>query len=127
MKKVFTLSHQLARRRAMEAVANAPEGHVITVAEPTRTLEANAKLWAVLSEISVQVDWYGKKLSPDNWKDVLSAALKKQEAVPGIDGGFVILGQRTSQMSRREFSELLELAQAFGASQGVVFNEPAAA
>lgn len=127
MKKVFTLSHQLARRRAMEAVANAPEGYVITVAEPTRNLEQNAKLWAVLSEIAEQVDWYGKKLSPDNWKDVLSAALKKQEAVPGIDGGFVILGQRTSQMSKREFSELLELAQAFGASQGVVFNEPATA
>jgi hypothetical protein len=28
-------------------------------------------------------------------------------------------------MSTREFSELLELAQAFGASKGVVFNEPA--
>lgn len=127
MKRVFTLSHQPARRRAMEAVANAPDGYVITVAEPTRSTDQNAKLWAVLTEISDHVVWHGQKLSPTNWKDMFSATLKKQEAVPGIDGGFVILGQATSRMSKREFSDLLELAQAFGASKGVVFNEPAEA
>lgn len=127
MKQTFTMSHSLARRRAMEAVANAPEGYVVSVGEPTRNTDQNSKLWAVLSEISAQVEWYGKKLSADAWKDVLSAALKKQEAVPGIDGGFVILGQRTSHMTKREFSDLIELAQAFGASKGVVFNEPATA
>lgn len=31
-------------------------------------------------------------------------------------------GQRTSQMSKREFSELIELIHAFGALRGVVFG-----
>jgi hypothetical protein len=55
---------------------------------------------------------------------MLTASLKKQRAVPGIDGGFVILGQRTKRMRKAEMAELLELIYAFGAQQGVTFKEP---
>lgn len=88
----------------------------------TRNLEQNAKMWATLADISEQVDWYGKKLTPKEWKCVLSASLKKQSVVPGIDGGFVVLGQSTSKMTIAEMSEMIELAIAFGAQQGVIFN-----
>lgn len=81
----------------------------------------NRRMWALLTEVSQQVDWYGQKLAPEEWKDVFSAALKKQKAVPGIDGGFVILGQRTSKMSRAEMSEMQTLIEAFGAQRGVQF------
>lgn len=81
----------------------------------------NRRMWAMLTEVSRQVDWYGQKLEPEEWKDVLTAALKKQRAVPGIDGGFVILGQRTSKMSKADMSELQTLIEAFGAEKGVQF------
>lgn len=109
----------------MECVRTAPEGYCVTVQPKTRTLEQNARLWAMLTEISTRVEWYGKKLTPEEWKDVFSAALKKQEAVPGIDGGFVILGQRTSRMTVREMSDLMELMSAFAAERGVEFQEVA--
>jgi hypothetical protein len=95
---------------------------ILTVSPETRTLEQNDKMWATLTDISKQVDWYGQKLSPEDWKHVLSASLKKQRAVPGIDGGFVVLGQSTSQMSIKEMSDMIELATAFGAEQGVRFQ-----
>ena len=47
---------------------------------------------------------------------------QKQRAVPGLDGGFVVLGLSTSKMSKDEMSELLELALAFGAQKGVEFE-----
>ena len=97
---------------------------VIEVKEKTRSNEQNARMWAMLTEVSRQVDWYGQKLTPEEWKDVFSASLKKQKAVPGLDGGFVILGQRTSKMSIREMGELMELIEAFGAQQGVRFTAP---
>ena len=81
----------------------------------------NKKLWATLGDISRQVDWYGDKLSPVDWKVMLTASLRKQRAVRGIDGGFVVLGESTSKMDKAEMSELLELAMAFGAQQGVQF------
>jgi hypothetical protein len=126
MKQTFNLVHPLARKRAMAAVADAPEGFCVTVAEPTRSLEQNSLLWPLLDALSKQINWHGQRLSSEEWKDVLSASLKRQRVVPGIDGGFVVLGQRTSQMGKREFSELLELVYAFGAQQGVDF-EPATA
>jgi hypothetical protein len=55
----------------------------------------------------------------------LTAALKKQKAVPGIDGGFVVIGARTRNMTIREMGDLVELMYAFGAEQNVQWSEPA--
>lgn len=118
MKATFTLAHPEVRRRAIAAVHAAPDGWVVMVKEATRNLDQNAKLWALLSEVSEQVDWYGKKLSPDDWKNVFSSSLRKLEVVPNLDGtGFVALGQSTSTMSKREFSDLIELINAFMAER----------
>lgn len=118
-KQIFRLVHAEARHRAAQAVQDAPDGHVITISEPTRNLSQNALMWALLSDVAEQVDWHGNKLTPDEWKDVFSAAIHKQKVVPGIDGGFVVCGQRTSKMSKAEFSEMVELIQAFAAQQDV--------
>lgn len=101
-------------------------GHrmIIEVKEETRSLEQNARMWAMLTDVSRQVVWYGRKLTPEDWKHVFTASLTKQEVVPGIDGGFVVLGKSTSQMTKAEMSELQELMQAFGAQQGVKFTAP---
>lgn len=122
-KQYFILAHETSRQRAAHAVLSAPDGFIVEIKEPNRSLEQNSKLWPMLHDLSVQVDWHGNKLSDDEWKDVLTAALKKQKVVPGLDGGFVVLGQRTSKMSKKDFSELLELAYAFGAQQGVVWSD----
>src|SRR5574337_619315 len=123
MKRVYRLVHATARHRAIQDVQQADEGWVVTVSPPTRSLEQNAVLWKILSAVSKQVDWYGNKLTPEEWKDVFTAALRKEKVVPGINGGFVVLGQRTSKMSKKEFSELLELSMAFAVENGVVVHE----
>lgn len=92
--------------------------------DKTRSLQANARMWAMLSDISSQVIWYGQKLAAEEWKDVLTAGLKRQKVVPGIDGGFVVIGARTSKMTVKEMAELMELMEAFGAQQGVRFAAP---
>jgi hypothetical protein len=91
----------------------------------TRTTEQNRLMWAVLTDLSEQVEWYGQKLTKENWKDVLTASLKRQKVAPGLDGGFVVLGTSTSRMTVAEMTELIELAMAFGAEKGVEFKEAA--
>lgn len=123
-KKFYRLVHAEARRRAADACMAAPDCYVVTVAEPTRNLDQNARLWATLSEISANVIWHGRKLDSESWKHIFSASLKKQDVVPNLDGtGFVVLGQSTSQMSKREFGEMLELIGAFAAERGVVLRD----
>jgi hypothetical protein len=87
-----------------------------------RSLNQNRMMWANLEDIAQQVIWYGVKLTKDEWKDVLTAALKKQKVVPGIEGGFVVIGARTSKMTVPEMIELIELSTAFGTQQGVKFR-----
>lgn len=128
MKRIYRLVHNEARQRAANDCMNAPEGYVVEVKEATRTLEQNALLWALLSEIESQCDWHGLKLSAEEWKDLLSAGLMKSKVVPNMEGnGFVILGQRTSKMSKRDFSDLVELIHAFAAERGVVLSDREAA
>jgi hypothetical protein len=79
-------------------------------------------MWANLEDIAQQVVWYGQKLDKQEWKDVLTAGLKKQKIVPGIEGGFVVIGARNSKMSVAEMTELIELAIMFGTQQGVKFR-----
>ena len=118
----FILAHDMARKNAMESVKTAPDGHVVSIKAPTRSLIQNNRLWALLTDVSRQVDWYGRKLSPENWKDVFTAAMKKQDVVPGIEGGFVVLGMSTSKMTKQEMVDLQTLIEAFGAERQVKWS-----
>lgn len=103
----------------------------ITEAKPTRSLEQNSRLWALLTDVSRQVQWPvdGKMqhLPPEDWKDIFTAAWAKgQRVAQGIDGGFVMLGQRTSRMKIGEMCDLQLLIEAFGTERGVRWTEPVA-
>ena len=94
----------------------------------TRSLASNRKLWACLGDVSEQVEWPVNGtlglLSAEDWKDILSASLRKEGRIAqGIDGGFVMLGQRTSKMKVQEMSDLIEVIYAFGASHNVKWSE----
>lgn len=111
-----------ARKLAASLCMEAPEGWLVRFSEPTRSLEQNALLWARLSQLSKDVLWDGERLSAHEWKDLLTACLRKQKAVRGIEGGLVLLGARTSTMTKTELSDLLALMDAFAAERGVVFQ-----
>lgn len=105
-------------------VRELPPEWIVTFSPPSRSLEQNAKMWAMLTEVSEQVDWYGSKLTPTEWKHVFTASLKKQKVIPGLDGEFVVLPSGTSTMTIPEMSDMIELIHAFGAERGVVFTDP---
>lgn len=121
-RQVFRLVHPTARQMASRACIHAPDGYVVEIKPRTRSLDQNARLWAMLADIAAQVEWHGMKLEPTDWKHIFSASLQKQRAVPGLDGGFVVLGQSTSRMTVREMSDLMEIATAFGAEHEVRFS-----
>lgn len=119
------LENYIATLRAL------PSDRSYTLAEPKpytkkRSLDQNARMWAMLTDVAEQVVWYGVKLTPEEWKDVFTAALKKSKVVPGLDGGFVVIGAHTSRMSVGEMADLQTLMEAFGADpeHEVVWSEP---
>ena len=124
MKEQYKIVSDQVRQHIIGRIRAADFGKVVIVQDPTRTLEQNALMWAMLAGISKQVDWYGQKLTSDEWKDVFSASLKRQKVVPGLDGGFVVCGQSTSKMTKRQMSDLVELMNAFCAERGVKLKAP---
>ena len=125
-RKTYILAHAQARRLAAQHCLEAPDGQVVTFAEPRRNSDQNARMWAMLADISRQVDWYGKRLSSEDWKHLFTSSLRRLEVVPNLDGtGFVALGLSTSRMSKREMSDLIELMFAFAAERDVSWSDPA--
>jgi hypothetical protein len=115
------------RAKAIRWAEKAPLKTSITFKANKRSLPQNALLWSLLTEVAEQIEWYGQKLSADDWKDIFTASLRRARVVPGIDAGtFVPLGMRTSDFTKEEFGDLLELIYAFGAEHGVVFHDDAA-
>jgi hypothetical protein len=106
----------------LKAMLMAGHRMTIEIRPETRSSAQNSRLWALLTDVSDQVDWYGQKLTPEEWKNVFSASLKKQKVVPGLDGGFVVMGQSTSKMTKAEMAEMQDLIEAFGADKGVIFG-----
>jgi len=132
-KRFFRLVHSQARKLAAECCMNAPEGWVVKISEPTRTLDQNAAQWPILQAFAEQLQWSinGRMewITDEDWKNILTAAFRQElvRVAPGLDGGMVLLGARTSQFGKREFSDWLEFLHATAAARGVVVYQEDAA
>jgi len=112
----FTLqpSPHPSRRLCIKAIQEAPDGWCVTIQEPTRTLEQNSAQWPLLTMISKSRQWpvngVMETLTPDEWKVILTAAFKRESmrVAQGYDGGMVLLGARTRDFRKKEFSDWLE-------------------
>lgn len=133
--------------KTVSEFAEAGHAVVITLGEPKRNSESSACMWAMLHDLATQVGWRrarwrgdsciedgryvrlsddpgAARLSAEDFKDVLSAALRKPRMVGGIDGGVVAVGLRTSRMSQRQMGDMIELIGAFGSRVGVEWSDP---
>ena len=103
------------------------QGHRVTViARPdTRSLAQNRLLWSCLNDLSDQVKWFGKKLSPEGWKDFVTGHLSGQDLMPNMDGtGFIAIGKgkSTSEMTVAEMTALIDLIHQFGTDNEVEWS-----
>lgn len=116
------LTNKETRRRVCSWAMNAPVGCRVEFKEARRSTDQNAAMWAGLTDIARQLEWHGQKYSADDWKDYLMHALKRARWMPDEAGGMVPIGMRTSDLSKAEMSDLLELLHEFGARHGVTFE-----
>lgn len=107
--------------------AKAPWNTRVEFRGPKRSLPQNAKMWAALTDVAEQMTHHGLKLSPDDWKLLFLDSMKREvRMVPNLDGnGFVSLGRSSSDLSKEEMSDLIEIIHAFGAQYDVTFHDEA--
>ncbi|TWG90365.1 NinB protein [Mesorhizobium sp. J18] len=128
-RKTFVLINDRVRNNALEAVRYAAEGYVVTIAQPTRSSEQNAKLHALLSDLArSDLKWAGKRRSMEEWKALIisgHAVATKQggEVVPGLEGEFVAIRESSASMSVSRAASLIEYLTAFCVANGVELRE----
>lgn len=122
---MLVLNDKRTREKAAMWIWQAPNGTRVEFKKEKRTVPQNARMWAMLTDVAAQVPWHGLRLTPDDWKLVFLDALKREvRMAPNIDGtGFVNLGRSSSDLSKEEMTELIELIAMFGGKQGVVFGD----
>lgn len=120
----FPLRTEQDRTRAIQILqrVDLTQGITWTMREEVRSDAQNRRMWAMLRDVAKQVEWYGQKLSDEDWKHIFSAAVEKQRAVPGLDGGFVVLGISTRKQSKRWFNDMFLVIEAFAAEHQVRFQ-----
>lgn len=125
MKQLFILAHELARKNAMQAVLEAPTGYAVEIRPKNRTLDQNAKIHALIQEISRKIIWAGKLQEVETWKRLLTAAWLRArgepvEMLPAIDGfGVDVVFRPTSKLTVEEMSEFIEYVTAWAVEQGI--------
>lgn len=130
-KRLFIMAHAEARRRALQAVAEAPEGWRVTVEPPKRTGDQNAALHAAIGEIADRCEWAGRKWDIETWKRLLVGAwdrANKEPVVmlPALDGqGVEVVFRRTSKLTRRECADLMAFIDAWKSERPEFQREPA--
>jgi len=123
---VLVLWSDAMRAKAIAWIRAAPHESRVTFNGPKRTLPQNARMWAMLTDIAGQVKYHGLTLSTDDFKLLFLDALGREaRMVPNLDNtGFVPLGRSSSDLSKEEMGDMMELMAEWGARNGVVFSEP---
>ena len=103
----------------------------VTFEHDIRTLEQNKQQWPYLAALSQQAPWdvNGQlvMIGDEDWKDILSCAFRNE--VPRVAQGFngcppVMLGQRTSRFTRKQWPVWMEFLRFAAADRGVRVSAP---
>lgn len=110
---------ELCLATVMDLAASGEEFQ-LSITAIKRTLDQNAAMWPALTDVCKQVpltifrkDGSQRDATTYDWKDVLTAAFEEEtEWAPGLRGGVVMLGARTSQYSKRKMADFLTFIHA---------------
>ena len=127
-KTILKITGEAARKAACREVLAAPEGHIVRITPETRSLDQNAKLHAMLTDISRQAKYLGAKRDVEFWKGLFVsgwqiATGEKPEIVPGLEGEFINIRESTTTIGIRRMASLIEYIQAWAAMNGVVMSD----
>ena len=112
---------------ARHLIGIAPQDAVVNIRAATRSTDQNAKMWAMLSDVS-RAKPQGRCHTPEVWKCLfMHACGHAVQFQVGLDGQPFPVGFRSSALSKAQMSDLIEFIHAWGAQNGVAWSDDARA
>ena len=110
------------RNIAREMLDNAPDGHILEVRPPKRSLDSNRYYWAVLGDISEQVV-PGRSYEPSVYHEYFRTLFLPERMVELPDGSIKMLEPSTSELNQATFSEYTEKVIKWALEHDVRFSD----
>ena len=120
---IFTLSHDTARQRALQAVAAAKRGWVVRIEPPNRTSAQNSFYWATLTAISEQIRPHGQTHDPDIWHAYFKSKLLPGRMIELPNGQVMEQEATTTGLTKTQFSDYVEQVFAWATERGLVITD----
>jgi hypothetical protein len=123
---LLVLANDDIRAKAVRWIRGVPKDTRLEFKGPARTLPQNDRFWASLTDVATQKEHFGRKYDAETWKCIFMQAWGREvKFIPTLSGeGIMPVMFSSSDLSKGEMSELLEFIYAWGAQNGVVFQEP---
>lgn len=138
MVETYILIGERVRRFAIAAVVKAKDGMQVRISQPTRNKDQNARLHAMLTDISDQIGWpldtgeihdieWWKRSTTLQWlidSNERPEIITPLETMEGDAPSFAILLPHTSHLTVPQCAAYIEWLFSFGTKSGVKFKEP---
>ena len=125
MAEKIRVATEQARKEAINELCARPLPFAVTMSDDDRSVEQNAMLHKLLTDIARQVEHAGKKWNVLIWKRLCTAAWMREagenaQLIPALDGnGFDVIYEKTSKLGIKKCAELITWVEAFGAEHQV--------
>lgn len=114
---------QSQREHAKRLIDQAPPGYVVKIAEQTRSDAQNRMLWPMIADLQKQVPEYAAFSAEDMKLRFMNALGTESRFLPTLEGaGMFPVGQRSSLLSKSQFTALIELLFMDGARHNVQWS-----
>lgn len=125
MAETVRLVGDIQRQYAKRLIDEAPLGHVVKIGAETRRDEQNRKMWPMLKDLQQQVPRLTAYSTEDIKLMFLNQLGVEMQFLPVLESeGMFPVGLKSSTLTVKQFSGLIELMYAHGAKHGVVWSEP---
>lgn len=122
-KRTIHLLNDTIREHAKRLIDQAPIGWIVQIGEATRSDEQNRLMWPLIQDLQRGIPDLAEYSADDVKLRFLHALGQEMRFLPALEGaGMFPVGQRSSHLTKSQFSGLLELMFAYGAKNGVVWS-----
>lgn len=112
------------RALACAMIKAAPPDAVVRISGPKRSDDQNAKLWAMISDVS-RAKPEGRVHTPEVWKCLFMAACGHSVRFEmGLDNRPFPVGFSSSRLTKAEFADLITTVTEYGDRHRVEWSEP---
>lgn len=122
--QTIRLASDAQRIMAKAMIDRAPPNAIVNIREETRTLDQNAKMWAMLSDVSRSKP-NGRMMTTERWKAVfMQACGHAVQFEIGLDGAPFPIGYSTSKLTKAQMGDLITFIYQWGDENSVKWSEP---